>query len=142
MTRTPPSRADYRHFASFTTRWRDNDVYGHLNNAVFYEYVDSLVNGWLISSGALDVPGGPVVCLVAETGCTFHASLSFPGNVDAGLRLDRLGRTSIRYGIGLFAEGGAATAEARFVHVCVDRTHHRPVPVPERLRAALRDLSP
>jgi len=126
---------------TFTTRWRDNDVYGHLNNAVFYEYVDSVVNGWLISSGALAVPAGPVICLVAETGCTFHASLGFPGTVEAGLRLERLGRTSITYGIGLFAADAAtAAAAARFVHVCVDRETRRPQPVPARLRQALAAL--
>lgn len=142
MTRSPPVRADYGHFETFTTRWRDNDVYGHLNNAVFYEYVDTLVNGWLISSGALPVPRGPVVCLVAETGCTYFASLKFPGAVDAGLRLERLGRTSITYGIGLFpADVDTAAAAARFVHVCVDHRTHRPEPVPAALRQALAGLA-
>jgi acyl-CoA thioester hydrolase len=142
MSRLPPGRGDYRHFERFTTRWRDNDVYGHLNNAVFYEYVDTLVNGWLISSGALPVPRGPIVCLVAETGCTFFASVAFPAAMEAGLRLDRLGTTSITYGIGLFSQDDAtAAAVARFVHVCVDRDTHRPTPVPDRLREALATLA-
>ncbi len=143
MTRTPPTRAAYPHFDTFTSRWRDNDVYGHMNNAVFYEYVDTVVNGWLIRSGGLGVPGGPVICLVAETGCVFHAELGFPEPVEAGLRLDRLGSSSIAYGVGLFRPGAAtAAATARFVHVCVDRGSRRPVPVPAPLRAALAGLGP
>lgn len=144
MTRPPPPTRDaYRHFRTFTTRWRDNDVYGHLNNAVFYEYVDTLVNDWLVASGGLEVPSGPVVCLAAETGCRFHASLAFPDPVEAGLRLERLGRSSITYGIGLFAQSRPeAAATARFVHVCVARSTQRPVPVPDRLREALASLAP
>lgn len=143
MTRPPrPTRADYRHFERFTSRWRDNDVYGHVNNAVYYEYVDTLVNGWLIAHGGLDLPGGEVVCLVAETGCSFHESLGYPAPVEGGLRLDRLGRSSITYGIGLFAPGAErAAATARFVHVCVDRASGRPVAVPEGLRRALAALA-
>jgi acyl-CoA thioester hydrolase len=143
MPRTPPSRADYPHFETFTPRWRDNDVYAHMNNAVFYEYVDSVVNGWLIRSGALRLPDGPVVGLVVETGCTFFASLGFPEPVEAGLRLDRLGTSSVAYGVGLFRPGAAgAAAQARFVHVYVDRDSRRPTPVPEALRAALRAITP
>ena len=142
MTRTRLTRADYRHFERFTSRWRDNDVYGHVNNAVYYEYVDTLVNGWLIAHGGLDLPGGEVVCLVAETGCSFHESLGFPAPVEAGLRLERLGRSSITYGIGLFAPGAErAAATARFVHVCVRRDGGRPVDVPEVLRRALAALA-
>ena len=142
MTRTRNNRDAYRHFARFATRWRDNDVYAHMNNAVYYEYVDTLVNGWLIASGGLQVPDGPVICLVAETGCLFHAGLGFPEPVEAGLRLERLGCRSITYGIGLFAPGAAAeAATARFVHVCVDRTTRQPVPVPDALRRALDSLA-
>lgn len=141
MPRPRPARSDYPHFETFSTRWRDNDVYGHLNNAVFYEYVDTLVNGWLIRSGALGVPRDKVICFVAESGCRFHASLGFPAAVEAGLRLDRLGTASISYGIGMFAPGeDLAAAEARFVHVCVDAGSRRPVPVPDRLRRALGAL--
>ena len=141
MTRTPPSRADFAHFETFATRWRDNDVYAHMNNAVYYEYVDTLVNGWLIRSGALTVPDGPVICLVAETACVYFASLGFPEPVEAGLRLDRAGTSSIAYAIGLFRPGApAAAAAARFVHVCVDRATGRPTPIPEHLRAALAAL--
>lgn len=142
MTRARNTRDAYRHFERFATRWRDNDVYAHMNNAVYYEYVDTLVNGWLITHGGLAVPGGPVVCLVVETGCVFHASLGFPEPVEAGLRLERLGTSSITYGAGLFAPGAEAEAATmRFLHVCVDRETHRPVPVPAGLRAALEALA-
>jgi acyl-CoA thioester hydrolase len=143
MPRDPAIRSAYPFFRSFTTRWRDNDVYGHLNNAVYYEYVDTIVNGWLAEHGGLPVPSGEVVCIVVESGCTYHASLGFPGTIDAGLRAERVGRSSITYGIGLFAAGAsAAAAEARFTHVCVDRTSMRPVPIPDALRRALSGLAP
>ena len=143
MTKPRPLRADYPHFTTFPTRWRDNDVYGHLNNAVYYEYVDSLVNGWLIRSEALDVANGQLIGLVVETGCTFYASLGFPDPVDAGLRLDCIGTTSITYGVGLFRPGvSVAAASARFTHVCVDRDTRRPAPIPQRLRASLEALRP
>jgi acyl-CoA thioester hydrolase len=142
MTRTRLTRADYRHFERFTSRWRDNDVYGHVNNAVYYEYVDTLVNGWLIAHGGLDMSSGETICLVAETGCTFHESLAFPAPIEAGLRLDRLGRSSITCGIGLFRLGAErAAATARFVHVCVSRDAGRPVDVPGGLRLALAALA-
>ncbi len=143
MTRVRPIRADYPHFETYPTRWRDNDVYAHMNNAVFYEYVDTLVNGWLIRSGALDIPNGPVVCLVVETGCSFFADLGFPDPVEAGLRVDRIGDSSIAYGVALFRPGAAeAAARARFVHVCVDRHSRRPAPIPPVLRTALAALAP
>jgi acyl-CoA thioester hydrolase len=142
MARIRNTRDAYRHFASFATRWRDNDVYDHMNNAVYYEYVDTLVNGWLIGRGGIEVPGGPVACIVAETGGVFHASLGFPAPVEAGLRLERLGRSSIAYGVGLFAPGAIEeAATARFVHVCVERDSLRPVAVPDRLRLALETLA-
>ncbi len=112
-----------------------------MNNAVYYEYVDSVVNAWLIRTGALDLPDGPVIGLVVETGCVFHAGLGFPGGVDAGLRVRRIGRSSVTYEVGLFAEGAQlASAEAHFTHVCVDRVTRRPVPLPDRLRDALGAL--
>ena len=142
MPRTPPARAAFAHFETFRTRWRDNDLYGHMNNAVYYEYADSLVVRWLLGSGGLDMLGGPVICVVVETGCTWFGSLGFPEPVEAGLRLDRLGGASITYEIGLFAPGApTAAARIRFVHVCVDRDTRRPVPAPAALRAALAALA-
>lgn len=112
-----------------------------MNNAVYYEYVDSLVNAWLVESGALAVPDGPVICVVASSGCTYRASLGFPEPVEAGLRADRIGQTSITYGIGLFAPtADLAAAEAHFTHVAVNRETGRPVPLPDSLRRAVAAL--
>lgn len=137
----PARREAYPHFDRLTTRWRDNDVYAHMNNAVYYEYIDTIVNAWLIRSGGLKIPDGPVVGLVVETGCIYRASLGFPDRIDGGLRVARIGRSSVRYEVGLFAEAApTAAAEAHFTHVYVDSGSHRPVPVPEKLRAALAAL--
>lgn len=112
-----------------------------MNNAVHYEYVDTIVNRWLIESGALPVPAGDTVCIVVRSACVYHSALGFPLEIEAGLRADRIGRTSITYAIGLFAPGAAsAAAEAEFTHVCVDRATMRPVPLPGRLRDALEAL--
>ncbi|NNU81421.1 acyl-CoA thioesterase [Halovulum dunhuangense] len=141
MPRPRKTRTDYAHFARHTTRWRDNDVYGHMNNAVFYELVDAAVNDWIIGSGELDIPHGPVVGLVVESACVFHESLGWPDPVDAGLRVARIGNSSVQYEVGLF-RGGAdhAAAEARFVHVYVDRDSRRPVSLPDPFRSALARL--
>lgn len=141
MRQAPPTRAEFPHFETYQTRWRDNDVYAHMNNATFYEYVDTLVNRWVIGTGALRVPDGPTICLVAETGCVYYDRLGFPEPVEAGLRIDRVGASSIAYGVGLFRPGApTAAARARFVHVCVDAATRRPTPIPDALRAALADL--
>lgn len=141
MPRPRAVRKDYAVFREMTTRWRDNDVYGHLNNAVYYEYVDTAVNGWIIDSGALEVPHGPVVGLVAETGCVYHAAIRYPDRIGAGLRVARLGTSSVSYEVGLFRnDDDEASAEARFVHVYVDARTHRPVPLPDPFRDALRPL--
>ena len=137
MAKTPlSSRATYPHFHTMTTRWRDNDVYAHMNNAVFYEYVDTAVNHWLIETG-LVVPDGPCIGLVVETSCTFQASLGFPDPVVAGLGTTRVGTTSITYQIGLF-RGAAeeAAAQARFTHVYVETQTRRPMGLPQSLRSA------
>ena len=145
MSRTPTRPAPTsRHFATFSTRWRDNDVYGHMNNAVFYEYVDTLVNGWLIAQRRAVVPDGPVICLVVETGCVFFDSLGFPepGRGRAAGR-PASARARSPTAIGLFRPGAATRRRpARFVHVCVDRASRRPSPIPDALRAALAALSP
>lgn len=134
-------RSAYRTFRRIATRWRDNDVYGHVNNAVYYEYIDTVVNSWLIEQGVLDLPGSPVICLVVETGCTYYVSFAYPDEIEAGLRVVRIGTTSVTYGIGLFRPGAdAPSAQARFTHVCVDRATQRPLPLPDGLRAALAQL--
>lgn len=134
----PERRADYRHFLVIPTRWMDNDIYGHVNNVVYYSYFDTVVNQYLIAAGGLDIHGGAVIGLVVETMCRYFQPLAFPDVIEAGLRVARLGRSSVRYEIALFRAGEDAPAAAgHFVHVYVDRQTRRPVPVPETLRAAL-----
>jgi acyl-CoA thioester hydrolase len=137
----PHPRSHYPQFSRIATRWSDNDVYGHVNNVVYYSYFDTVVNRWLIAAGALDIHGGPVIGLVVETQCHYFAPLSFPQTLDAGLRVAHLGRSSVRYEIGLFGEGDAHCAAAgHFVHVYVDRASRRPVPLPASVRSALHPL--
>src|SRR5579859_8013565 len=131
----------YRYFLPITTRWKDNDVYGHVNNVEYYSYFDTVINSLLIRDGGLDIHAGPVIGLCAESHCRFLGPLAFPGTVDAGLRVAHLGKSSVRYEIGLYAEGAAApAAEGWFVHVFVDRADRRPAPIPERLRGLLETL--
>lgn len=142
MSKPPrPHRSDYKYATIITPRWRDNDVYAHVNNAVFFEYVDTAVNGWIIESGALSVPHGPVVGLVVHSECQFFASLRFPTPVTAMIRVDKLGRSSVTYGVGLFdGDTQDAAAAASFTHVYVDAETHKPVAIPSEFRAALETL--
>jgi acyl-CoA thioester hydrolase len=134
-------RAAYRHFLPITTRWMDNDVYGHVNNTVYYSYFDTVVNEYLIRAGVLDFERGETIGLVVETHCNYFAPFVFPERVEAGLRVARLGSTSVRYEVGLFKEGEAqAAAQGHFVHVYVNRTTRRPVALPDALQAALAPL--
>jgi acyl-CoA thioester hydrolase len=137
------SRSDYRHFVRLTTRWMDNDVYGHLNNVVYYSLFDTAVNQSLIEAGVLDIHHGAVIGLVVETHCNYFAPLAFPQPVDAGLRVAHLGSSSVRYEIGLFAaDAPQAAAQGHFVHVYVDRQTRRPVPLPADFQAFLQGLRP
>lgn len=134
-------RASYPQFSRITTRWMDNDAYGHVNNVVYYSFFDTAVNRWLIEHGALDVEQGAVIGLVVETQCNYFAPLAFPQPVEAGLRVAHVGSASVRYEVGLFAAGSELSAAAgHFVHVYVDRVSRRPVPLPEALKAALSPL--
>ena len=140
---TPNTRADYPHLQAITTRWMDNDAYGHLNNVVYFSFFDTVVNTWLIGQGALDIEKSPVVGFVVETGCNYFEPLIYPEKVTAGLRVAHVGRSSVRYEIALFGEGNeAAAAQGHFVHVYVDRATQRPVELPEALRRAVEHLSP
>ena len=135
-------RAHYRCFSRIDTRWMDNDVYGHVNNVVYYSFFDTAVNRYLIQAGALDIEAGAVIGLVVETHCNYFAPLSFPQLVDAGLRVAEVGRSSVRYEVGLFAEGEPLSAAAgHFVHVYVDRASRRPTELSPALRAALQPLA-
>ncbi len=130
-------------FRSITTRWMDNDVYGHVNNVQYYAFFDSAVNGWLIERGLLDVKRSDTVGLVVETGCTYFASVAFPDVIEAGIRVTKLGRSSVRYEVGIFRAGAAeAAAQGHFVHVYVDRASQRPVEIPPSARDALSALLP
>ena len=138
---TPQPRSAYRVFRPITTRWADNDVYGHVNNVVYYSWFDTAVNAHLIDQGVLDIHAGATIGLVIETQCNYFAPLAFPQMVEAGIRVARLGGSSVRYEVGLFAQGEPLSAAAgHFIHVYVDRETRRPVPVPEPLRAVLQAL--
>jgi acyl-CoA thioester hydrolase len=135
-------RSSFPHFHAITTRWKDNDVYGHVNNVEYYSFFDTVINEFLIRSGGLDIHRGPVIGLCVESQCTFKASLAFPDTVDAGLRVTKLGNSSVTYEIGLFRAGSDAPAAlGRFVHVFVDRGNRRPVPLPDELRSALEGIA-
>ncbi|WP_454731405.1 MULTISPECIES: acyl-CoA thioesterase [Cupriavidus] len=141
MKPTADTRSAYRHFQPITTRWMDNDVYGHVNNVVYYSYFDTVVNTYLIRQGVLDIEAGETIGLVIETQCNYFSALSFPDTVVAGLRVARLGNSSVRYEVGLFRnDEEIAAAQGHFVHVYVDRATRRPVPLPAALRDALRPL--
>jgi len=134
-------RASYRCFLAVPTRWMDNDTYGHVNNVSFYSYFDTAVNEHLIRAGGLDIRAGPEIGLVVETSCRFHKPISFPAVIDAGMRVSRLGTSSVTYEIGLFRQGDdEPAATGHFVHVWVDRTSRLPIPVPPAVRSALAPL--
>jgi acyl-CoA thioester hydrolase len=136
-----PSREDFTTWRTLPTRWGDEDVYGHINNVVYYAYFDTAVNGWLMDALGTDIRDLPALGVVAETGCRFLRQLRFPDVVEAGIGVERLGRSSITYRIGLFAAGTAeAAAVGRFVHVYVDRESRAVVPIPDQVRAALETL--
>ena len=142
MSRASPLPRDaYRYFLAIPTRWMDNDNYGHVNNATYYSYFDTIVNEHLIREGGLDIHNASTIGVAAETSCRFHRSLAFPETIDAGLRVAKLGTSSVTYDIGLFRRGEATpAASGRFVHVWVDRASQRPVAIPSSIRAALAPL--
>ncbi len=141
MTKTRATRSDVVQYRHLTTRWQDNDVYGHMNNVVYYELVDSVVNSWLRNEAGMPVPDGDIVGLVVQSGCTYHASLGWPEPIEAGMAVARVGNSSITYLIGLFSVGeNGAAAEASFTHVYVNKDTRRPVPIPDNLRAAATSL--
>ncbi|MES2904100.1 MAG: thioesterase family protein [Pseudomonadota bacterium] len=133
-------RNAYPHFTTISTRWADNDAYGHVNNTIYYQWFDSAVNAFLVEAGLLDIANGDPIGLVVETGCTYFAPLAFPGDVDVGLVIDRLGGSSVTYRIGVFAKGATeSAAQGHFIHVYVGRGSRRPVPLPDEWRTKLMD---
>jgi acyl-CoA thioester hydrolase len=143
MTEAPATRSAYPHFLAVPTRWMDNDVYGHVNNVVYYAYFDTVINRYLIDEGGLDIARGETIGLCVESHCRYLRPLAFPDVLAAGLRVLHLGRSSVRYGIGIFASASGPdepAAEGWFVHVFVDRATRRSTPMPERIRTALERL--
>ncbi len=139
--RGPPDRAAFARFVPIATRWSDNDAYGHLNNAVYYSLFDTAVNAILIQSGLLDPNASPIVGVVVETNCRYHSSLSYPDLAEVGVAVERLGRTSVRYHLGVFKAGAPfAAAAGRFNHVYVDRQTNRPFPIPEGHRELMEKM--
>lgn len=137
-----PTRTDYYHFQEITTRWMDNDVYGHVNNVVYYSLFDTAVNQYLIERGVLDVHTGKQIGLVVETQCQYLSSITFPDKVVSGIRVAKIGNTSVRYEIGLFVNDSVtAAAHGYFVHVYVDRETRRPIPLSASLRDALAKIA-
>ncbi|MEW5809253.1 MAG: thioesterase family protein [Actinomycetota bacterium] len=143
MPDTPAEHAEnYRYFLPITTRWMDNDVYGHVNNVTYYSYFDTVANHFLIAEGGLDIHTSPVIALVVESSCTYRAPAAYPDQLRAGLRVDALSRRSVTWGVAIFgADDTAALAHGRFVHVFVDREQRRAVPIPEPIRAALESIA-
>ena len=141
--RAPPQgREAYRVWREIGTRWGDNDAYGHVNNTVYYQWFDTAVNAWLIDAGLLDIAGGDPIGLVVETGCRYARPLSYPETVEVGLAVEQVGRSSVRYRLGVFAKGRAEpAAQGFFVHVYVARDSRRPVPLPDRWRAAFETIA-
>jgi acyl-CoA thioester hydrolase len=142
MTKPAPNpRNGYAHFLVIPTRWMDNDVYGHVNNVVYYSYFDTVVNHYLIAQGVLEIESSPVIGLVVETGCQYFAPITFPDVVAAGLRVGKLGNSSVRYEIGIFCnDEELASAQGHFIHVYVDRATRRPAALPGELRKALEKI--
>ena len=137
----PNTRADYPHIAPIQTRWADNDIYGHVNNVTYYAYFDTVVNCYLIDEGGLDIQDGAVVGFAVETTCRFFKPVAYPEKLSAGLRVAKLGNSSVRYEIAIFKEGeDEAAAAGHFVHVFVDRSADKPTPIPGRIRSALEKL--
>jgi len=143
MTERPTigTLADYRRQVAITTRWSDNDAYGHINNVTYYSFFDTAVNMWLIESGVLDIQASPVIGLVVETGCRYFKPLAYPVRITCGVRVAKIGNSSVRYEVGVFGgEDESAAAEGHFIHVYVSRETGRPVPLPADLRAALETI--
>ena len=134
-------RSDYKHFHAISTRWMDNDAYGHVNNVVYYSWFDTVVNQFLIAGGALDIEHGSVIGLVIETQCNYFASIAFPESVTAGVRVTKLGNSSVRYEVGIFrADEENAAAQGHFVHVYVDRATRKPSAIPQKMRTLLQTI--
>lgn len=141
MKELPKTRSAFRHFQPITTRWADNDAYGHVNNVVYYQWFDTVVNQFLIANGTLDIHGGDAIGLVVETRCNYFAPIAFPDPVTAGLCVSRIGESSVRYEVGIFrGDDASASAQGHFIHVYVDRASRKPTAIPAPARVLLQTL--
>jgi len=139
---TRPTIGDYPYVIDITTRWMDNDVYGHVNNVTYYSYFDTAANTFLIEQGGLDIHAAPVIGLVVESACSYHAPVAFPDRLRAGVRVDKLGHRAVTYGIGIFtADSDEAVANGHFVHVFVERESRTSTAIPAQIRAALESIA-
>ena len=136
-----PDRGEYGYLYPVDSRWSDNDIYGHINNVVYYSYFDSTINRYLIEQGGLDIHDGEHIAYVVSSGCDYLEAAAYPESLAVGMKVDKLGNSSVRYGLALFGDEGAAKATGFVVHVFVNRKSGRPVPIPEPLRAALEKLA-
>lgn len=135
-------REDYSFFLPITTRWMDNDLYGHVNNVTYYSYFDTVANSFLIEKGKLDIHHGDTIGFVVNSQCNYHSAIAFPDQLEGGLRVNRLGNSSVEYGIGIFQKGSeTASADGTFTHVFVQRDNQRPTPIPTALRQALETIA-
>jgi acyl-CoA thioester hydrolase len=141
MRKEADRRSDYLHFQDITTRWSDNDAYGHVNNVVYYSWFDTVVNTFLIQAGVLEVETSPVIGLVIETQCNYFSSVAFPDKITAGIRVAKLGNSSVRYEVGIFCEGeDSAAAQGHFIHVYVNRETRQPTAIPDAMRTLLKTI--
>jgi len=141
MANKPEHREKYKVFVPINTRWADNDIYGHVNNVTYYAFFDTAANFYLINEGGLDIENGPVIGLVVNSGCNYYKGISYPEKIEVGLRVDRIGNSSVQYGLSVFKEGeDIASASGHFVHVFVDRNSQKTVSIPNELRSALEAI--
>lgn len=135
-------REDFGFFLPITTRWMDNDIYGHVNNVTYYSYFDTVANTYLIEEGGLDIQNSDTIGFVVNSQCNYHSAVTYPEKIEGALRVNRLGNSSVEYGIGIFRSGETqACASGTFTHVFVKRDTQRPTPIPDQIRAALEKLS-
>ena len=138
MRQNPTNRSDYNHFSKMSTRWNDNDIYGHLNNVIYYELFDTAVNKWLIINNLIDIKNGNNIGLIVQSGCNYFSSFKYPEDIDAGIRVTQIGNSSVRYEVGLFKQNDdLASADGFFIHVYVDRVTHKPITLDYELKKKL-----
>ena len=141
MKKNPSSRSEYNHFILLGTRWNDNDIYGHMNNVIYYELFDTAVNKWLLTNNLLDIQNGKNIGLIVKSGCDFFSSFAYPEDIDAGIRVTKIGTSSVRYEVGLFRnKQQLSSADGFFIHVYVDRETNKPLPLDYTFKKALDTL--